>query len=94
MKAAVLVRIQPRQPLSIYDLRITIYEPRREIKALRKSSFVNPKFLTLGSEIASRLAYTQQSEGQNLPERPAFDLSSYGSAGPFASWRNQERAGL
>jgi len=24
----------------------------------------------LGGEIASRLAYTQKSEGQNLPERP------------------------
>jgi hypothetical protein len=26
----------------------------------------------LGGEIASRLAYTQKSEGQNLPERPTF----------------------
>ena len=37
---------------------------------------------SLGGEIESRLAYTQESEGQNLPERP------------FASWRNQERVGL
>ncbi|SPE54795.1 hypothetical protein SBV1_1940008 [Verrucomicrobia bacterium] len=27
--------------------------------------------LALGGEIESRLAYTQKSEGQNLPERPA-----------------------
>ena len=26
---------------------------------------------TLGGEIESRLAYTQKSEGQNLPERPS-----------------------
>lgn len=26
----------------------------------------------LGGEIESRLAYTQESRGQNLPERPAF----------------------
>src|SRR5690349_13684037 len=39
---------------------------------------------SLGGEIASRLAYTQKSKGQNLPGRP---LS-------IASWRNQERAGL
>jgi hypothetical protein len=37
---------------------------------------------SLGGEIGSRLAYTQESEGQNLLERP------------FASWRNQQRAGL
>jgi len=30
------------------------------------------KFRTLGGEIGSCLAYTQKSEGQNLPERPAF----------------------
>jgi hypothetical protein len=30
----------------------------------------NSALKTLGSEIESRLAYTQQSEGQNLPERP------------------------
>lgn len=36
----------------------------------------------LGGEIESRLVYTQKSRGQNLPERP------------FASWRNQQRAGL
>ena len=29
------------------------------------------KWLPLGGEIESRLAYTQKSEGQNLPERPA-----------------------
>ena len=40
------------------------------------------KWLPLGGEIESRLAYTQKSEGQNLPGRP------------FASWRNQQRAGL
>jgi hypothetical protein len=28
------------------------------------------KFRTLGGEIGSCLAYTQKSEGQNLPERP------------------------
>jgi hypothetical protein len=27
---------------------------------------------TLGGETGSRLAYTQQSEGQHLPERPSF----------------------
>jgi hypothetical protein len=27
---------------------------------------------TLGGEIESRLAYTQKSEGQNLPGRPTF----------------------
>ena len=37
-----------------------------------------------GGEIASRLAYTQKSRGQNLPGRPSS----------IASWRNQERAGL
>ena len=40
-------------------------------------------FFPLGSETGSRLAYTQQSEGQHLPERPSF-----------ASWCNQERVGL
>ena len=40
--------------------------------------------IALGGEIGSRLAYTQKSEGQNLPERPF----------PFASWCNQERVGL
>jgi hypothetical protein len=30
--------------------------------------------IALGGEIASRLAYTQQSKGQNLPGRPAFAL--------------------
>ena len=30
----------------------------------------NCEFETLGGETESRLAYTQKSEGQNLPERP------------------------
>jgi len=32
----------------------------------------NAEFFTLGGEIESRLAYTQKSEGQNLPGRPVF----------------------
>jgi len=38
-------------------------------------------FSSPGGEIESRLAYTQKSEGQNLPGRPAFALLGYGSAG-------------
>ena len=34
--------------------------------------------LALGGEIASRLAYTQQSKGQNLPGRPFLNLSRSG----------------
>ena len=44
MKASVVVRVHPRQPIP------------------------------LGGETESRLAYTQQSKGQHLPERPAFAL--------------------
>jgi hypothetical protein len=44
------------------------------------AKFGKSSFDPLGGEIASRLAYTQQSEGQNLPERPFS----------FASWCNQE----
>ena len=54
-----LVRIQPRQPFSIYK--------------------------PLGGEIESRLAYTQQSEGQNLPERPFFRVD-YWSSGFLDGW--------
>ena len=36
-----------------------------------KSSFDPP-----GGEIESRLAYTQQSEGQNLPERPGLKFEN------------------
>ena len=50
-----------------------------EAANVSKSSFDR-----LGGEIASRLAYTQKSRGQNLPGRPPSN----------ASWRNQERAGL
>jgi hypothetical protein len=35
---------------------------------------------TLGGEIESRLAYTQKSEGQNLPERSAFAQGYGGQA--------------
>jgi hypothetical protein len=38
-------------------------QPRQPFMAVRKH--------TLGGEIASRLAYTQKSDGQNLPGRPA-----------------------
>ena len=74
------------------------------------SAFRAPKsaFRTLGGEIASRLAYTQKSEGQNLPERPlkcGIRIGDCGSAdrrlhselrSPHlnASWCNQERVGL
>ena len=47
VQAAVLVRVQPRQPI-----------------------FWQVELRPLGGEIASRLAYTQKSRGQNLPERP------------------------
>jgi hypothetical protein len=36
----------------------------------------NSALKTLGGEIESRLANTQESRGQNLPERPAFASSS------------------
>jgi hypothetical protein len=52
----------------------------------RFDRFLSPgsQSFPLGGETGSRLAYTQQSEGQHLPERPF----------PFASWCNQERVGL
>ena len=34
----------------------------------------------LGGEIASRLAYTQKSEGQNLPERPTEEVTRLSGA--------------
>jgi hypothetical protein len=46
----------------------------------RKSSFVNRKSRALGGEIASRLAYTQKSEGQNLPGRPSEEVTSLSGA--------------
>jgi len=44
---------------------ISIVRSENSAIRIRKSALE-----TLGGEIASRLAYTQQSEGQNLPERP------------------------
>ena len=75
----VLAQIQARQPIfgkSSFDRSVVI--------AFREAnvSFRGSVLQGLGSQIGSRLAYTQQSEGQNLPERP------------IALWCNQERVGL
>jgi hypothetical protein len=40
----------------------------------------NSAFGALGGEIASRLAYTQKSEGQNLPERPSEEVTRLSGA--------------
>jgi hypothetical protein len=48
------------------------------------------RFLSLGGEIGSRLAYTQKSEGQNLPERPA--PIGFWSNGLLDSWNAGRRA--
>jgi hypothetical protein len=42
----------------------------------RKNAEFQDGYLTLGGEIGSCLAYTQKSEGQNLPERPVFAKAS------------------
>ena len=49
---------------------------------------------TLGGETGSHLAYTQKSEGQNLPERPAFALLSFGSASQCLPRLAKRAAGL
>src|SRR6266571_1981518 len=46
--------------------------------------------ITPGGEIGSRLAYTQKSEGQNLPGRPAFALRA---SARLASQRPARRLG-
>ena len=66
-------------------LMLVQFQPRQPIMAVRKH--------TLGGEIASRLVYTQKSEGQNLPGRPAFALRATARRA-IASLHNQECAGL
>jgi hypothetical protein len=49
-------------------VRISAARPqRRHWVFIAQSAFRIPQLKTLGGEIASRLAYTQKSEGQNLP---------------------------
>jgi hypothetical protein len=84
-------------PAANFNLRVLIYDLRAAVRneiarVNRHSEIVTSQ--TLGGEIASRLVYTQKSEGQNLSERPAFAQLSFGSACQFALWCNQERAGL
>ena len=73
LKARMLVRFQPRQPVSTEEGRMKEYEvlfgaPRHTSVS---SFYILPSpFSSPGGEIESRLAYTQKPEGQNLPGRP------------------------
>jgi hypothetical protein len=70
-----LVRIQPRQPFQMRSAECGLrnlgsrgYKFAEAFHSARR--IPNSAFKTLGGETESHLAYTQKSEGQNLPERP------------------------
>ena len=67
LKARMLVRFQPRQPVLASRA-----STRPVVIAIREANVLAwaPDLQGLGSQIESRLAYTQKSRGQNLPGRP------------------------
>ena len=76
LKASVVVRIHPRQPIpssssSSFSSSFSVHWADSITRTRRRTRTI---FQSLGGEIASRLAYTQKSRGQNLPGRPAFAL--------------------
>src|SRR2546429_6092150 len=65
-----VVRIHLRQPFSSAECRVRRAERGRRPTDLVLALTPNSALGSLGGEIASRLAYTQKSRGQNLPGRP------------------------
>ena len=85
LKASVVVRVHPRQPFQMESAECGMQnrgDRRLSFPSVLYSALRNPNsaLKALGGEIESRLAYTQKSEGQNLPGRPSEEVTRLSGA--------------